>query len=107
MPIRSITASPGSASRTELCADELLLLPDSLLLAEGPVRNHALVVANGRFLDMGPADELIARYPLLTPLALPGKLLMPGFVDAHHHLTQSFGKALAFGAGAQIDGTAA
>jgi 5-methylthioadenosine/S-adenosylhomocysteine deaminase len=23
--------------------------------------------------------------------------LMPGFVDAHHHLTQTFGKALAFG----------
>lgn len=102
MPIRSTTASPGSASRTELCADELLLLPDYLLLAEGPVRGHALVIANGRFLDMGPADELVARYPLLTPLALPGKLLMPGFVDAHHHLTQSFGKALAFGEPSEI-----
>ena len=25
----------------------------------------------------------------LTPVALPQRLLMPGFVDAHHHLTQS------------------
>jgi 5-methylthioadenosine/S-adenosylhomocysteine deaminase len=88
--------------RTELCADELLLLPDYLLLAEGPVREHAVVVAKGKFLDIGRADELIARYPLLTPVALPGKLLMPGFVDAHHHLTQSFGKALAFGEPSEI-----
>ncbi|MFO1266805.1 MAG: amidohydrolase family protein [Rubrivivax sp.] len=27
---------------------------------------------------------------------------MPGFVDAHHHLTQSFGKALAFGEPSEI-----
>ncbi|WP_213305587.1 amidohydrolase family protein [Paraburkholderia sacchari] len=102
MQTRSTAASPCPLSRTELCADELLLLPETLLLAEGPVREHAVVVANGRFRDIGPADELVARYPLLTPLALPGKLLMPGFVDAHHHLTQSFGKALAFGEPSEI-----
>lgn len=27
---------------------------------------------------------------------------MPGFVDAHHHLTQSFGSALAFGEPSEI-----
>jgi cytosine/adenosine deaminase-related metal-dependent hydrolase len=27
---------------------------------------------------------------------------MPGFIDAHHHLTQSFGKALAFGEPSEI-----
>src|SRR5262245_34722322 len=27
---------------------------------------------------------------------------MPGFVDTHHHLTQSFGKALAFGEPSEI-----
>ena len=29
-------------------------------------------------------------------------LLMPGFIDAHHHLTQTFGKALAFGEPSEI-----
>ena len=33
---------------------------------------------------------------------MPGMLLMPGFIDAHHHLTQTFGKALAFGEPSEI-----
>jgi 5-methylthioadenosine/S-adenosylhomocysteine deaminase len=54
------------------------------------------------FRDIGPRAALQSRHPSLTPLALPGKLLMPGFVDAHHHLTQTFGKALAFGEPSEI-----
>ena len=85
-----------------LQADELLLLPAFVLLADGPQPGHAVVVSNGKFADVGPADEVIARHPHLAPLALPGKLVMPGFIDAHHHLTQSFGKALAFGEPSEI-----
>ncbi|MBB4219302.1 amidohydrolase family protein [Variovorax guangxiensis] len=85
-----------------LAADELLLVPDHLMLRDGPATGHAVLVAGGLFRDVGPAGVLAARHPHLTPLALPGKLLMPGMIDAHHHLTQSFGKSLAYGEPSEI-----
>ncbi|CAJ0888467.1 Putative aminohydrolase SsnA [Ralstonia sp. LMG 32965] len=94
--------APHGVSHADLRADELLLLPEYLLLAKGPVRGYGAVVAHGKFLDIDRTDALIARYPHLSPLSLPGKLIMPGFIDSHHHLTQSFGKALAFGEPSEI-----
>ncbi|WP_219417371.1 amidohydrolase family protein [Pseudonocardia nigra] len=81
---------------------ELLLLPEMLLLPEGPVREHAVVVSDGVFRQVGRAVDLVARNPQLTPIRLDDHLLMPGFVDTHHHLTQSFGKPLAFGEPSEI-----
>ncbi|WP_204497567.1 amidohydrolase family protein [Aquibacillus albus] len=60
------------------------------------------MVSDGRFTDVGPERELINRYPDKKQIQLPGKIIMPGFIDAHHHLTQSFGKALAFGEPSEI-----
>ncbi|MEU7032951.1 amidohydrolase family protein [Streptomyces sp. NPDC046237] len=80
----------------------LLLVPDAVLLPEGPADGHAAVVADGVFRAVGPAEELIRTHQHLHPVRLPGHLLMPGFVDAHHHLTQSFGSALAFGEPSEI-----
>src|SRR6202044_2815131 len=85
-----------------LRAETLLLMPEQLMLPTGPVAGHAVVIAHGRFNDVSPGDEVRARHPLLTPIDLPRALLMPGFIDAHHHLTQSFGKALAFGEPSEI-----
>ena len=81
---------------------EFLLEPEQLMLRDGPVRGHAVLVRDRRFADVAPAAELRARYPGLTPVLMPGKLLMPGFIDAHHHLTQSFGKSLAAGEPSEI-----
>ncbi|MFF9016868.1 amidohydrolase family protein [Streptomyces sp. NPDC014870] len=80
----------------------LLLAPDAVLLPEGPADGHAVVVADGSFQRVGPLQELTRTHPDLDPVPLPGHLLMPGFVDAHHHLTQSFGAALAFGEPSEI-----
>lgn len=80
----------------------LLLVPDAVLLPEGPADGHAVVVADGAFRAVGPADELVRTHPHLDPVRLHGHLLVPGFVDAHHHLTQSFGSALAFGEPSEI-----
>src|ERR1700733_5530160 len=89
-------------SPDQLLAAELMLAPAQLMLADGPVADHAVMIAGGKFADVGPRDEVRSRHPGVTELALPGKLLMPGFVDAHHHLTQTFGKALAFGETSEI-----
>ena len=87
---------------SHFAADSLLLAPDHLMLRAGPVRDHAVLVESGKFRDIGPAEVLAARYSHLTPLRLPGKVLMPGMIDAHHHLTQSFGKSLAYGEPSEI-----
>jgi 5-methylthioadenosine/S-adenosylhomocysteine deaminase len=92
----------ANLSPDHFAAAELLLAPSQLMLRDGPVADHAVVIAEGKFRDIGPRAALQSRHPSLTPLALPGKLLMPGFVDAHHHLTQTFGKALAFGEPSEI-----
>ncbi|MFH8369833.1 amidohydrolase family protein [Streptomyces sp. NPDC018031] len=80
----------------------LLLVPDAVLLPEGPADGHAVVVADGAFRAVGPAERLGSAHPDLEAVRLPGHLLMPGFVDAHHHLTQSFGAALSFGEPSEI-----
>jgi len=79
-----------------------VLLPQYVMLPEGPRPDWAIVVEASRFADVGPAAEVIARHPGRHPLELPGVLIMPGFIDAHHHLTQSFGKSLAFGEPSEI-----
>ncbi|MFJ9823630.1 amidohydrolase family protein [Streptomyces sp. NPDC101160] len=90
--IRRLLDSPGP----------LLLEPDAVLLPEGPADGFAVVVADGTFHAVGPSAELRLSHPHLAGVRLPGHLLMPGFVDAHHHLTQSFGSALAFGEPSEI-----
>lgn len=77
-------------------------MPELLLLPDGPVRHQAVLVKDGKFRKIGPAPQLIAAHPGLQPIRLDGHLLMPGFVDAHHHLTQSFGKAQSFGQPSEI-----
>ena len=89
-------------SPDQFLAAELMLAPAQLMLTDGPVADHAVVVAGGKFKDVGPRAEVQSRHPGIQELVLPGKLLMPGFVDAHHHLTQTFGKALAFGEPSEI-----
>src|SRR5213593_1276649 len=89
-------------SRDQLKAAQLLLIPDYVMLPDGPVRDFAVVVSDNKFRDVGPAGAVMQRNPHLVAVKTPGKLLMPGFIDAHHHLTQSFGKALGFGEPSEI-----
>ncbi|MBT2439181.1 amidohydrolase family protein [Streptomyces sp. ISL-36] len=80
----------------------LLLVPDAVLLPDGPADGFAVVVDDGSFQAVGPAEEFRRTHPHLDGVRMPGHLLMPGFIDAHHHLTQSFGSALAFGEPSEI-----
>jgi 5-methylthioadenosine/S-adenosylhomocysteine deaminase len=83
-------------------APRLLLLPEQVMLRQKAVGGHGVLVAEGRFVDIGPAERLKARHAGVSQIPLPGAMIMPGFIDAHHHLTQSFGKALAFGEPSEI-----
>jgi 5-methylthioadenosine/S-adenosylhomocysteine deaminase len=90
------------ALRDRLRGSELLLVPEYVLGPDGPARDLAVLVAGGEFRAIDAAATLVARHPHLPPVHLGRTLLMPGFVDAHHHLSQSFGKALAFGEPSEI-----
>lgn len=83
-------------------AKELLLVPREVLINGDAVTGQAVHVTEGRFAAIGPAAELRARLPHLTAIELPSHLLMPGFIDSHHHLTQSLGKSLVFGEPSEI-----
>src|SRR2546427_3964374 len=88
--------------RKQFAAAELLLAPEYVMLREGPVRDFGVMVSGGKFRDVGLASDLMQRHPHVQAVKMSGKLVMPGFIDAHHHLTQSFGKALAFGEPSEI-----
>ncbi len=85
-----------------LSGARLLLAPAKMMLPNGVVEDYAAVVENGAFSAVGPRAEIAAAHPDLVPVEMSDILMMPGFVDAHHHLTQSFGKALAFGEPSEI-----
>jgi len=91
-----------AASPEHLVAPDQLLAPDWLLLPEGPRRDQAVLVVNGHFAAVGPLALLQSQYPGHTVRRLENQLLMPGFIDTHHHLSQSFGKGLVFGEPSEI-----
>jgi cytosine/adenosine deaminase-related metal-dependent hydrolase len=81
---------------------DFLLAPEYLLLKSGSERGQAVAVRGGVISDVGSRDDVCARNKDLPAHDLPGQVVMPGFIDAHHHLTQSFGKSLAFGEPSEI-----
>ena len=91
-----------TVTKEALSGGTLLLLPEQTMLPSGAATGQAVLVEGGRFADVGAADAVCARHPGVVPTPLPRALVMPGFIDAHTHLSQSFGKALAFGEPSEI-----
>lgn len=50
-----------------------------------PISGGGLAISNGQILEIGTANDLIARYGLPTA-DYAGCVIMPGFVNAHTHL---------------------
>src|SRR4051794_9505431 len=80
----------------------LLLAPEWVMLPDGPRQGLGVLVREGRFAQVGPLADVRGAHPGLATVELPQRLLMPGLIDTHAHLTQSFGKALAFGEPSEI-----
>lgn len=97
----TMNGSPSGVTPADLASD-VLLAPEQVMLRSGPIFGQAVVVTGGLFSAVGLVAEIVASHPHLRPLELPRVLLTPGFIDVHHHLSQSFGKALAFGEPSKI-----
>jgi 5-methylthioadenosine/S-adenosylhomocysteine deaminase len=76
---------------------DLLLLPQWVVPVEpaGTLADHAVVVQDGRILDVLPADAAQARYDAGQTLALPGHALIPGLVNLHGHAAMSLFRGMA------------
>ncbi|MDQ7972088.1 MAG: amidohydrolase family protein [Rhodocyclaceae bacterium] len=92
----------SSSDLTPADGGPLLLAPEWLMRPEGAQRGWAAAVQGGRFAHVGPRDEVLAAYAGRALVELPQQVLMPGLVDTHTHLTQAFGKSLAFGEPSEI-----
>jgi len=57
--------------------------------AEAATYAEALVQENGRIAFAGALDEAKAQYPNARQVDLQGRTLIPGFIDAHSHLSQT------------------
>ncbi|HWO08435.1 MAG TPA: amidohydrolase family protein [Polyangiaceae bacterium] len=81
--------------------ERIVLVPDILLTPQGPEAGQSLVVQGGQIVHAGPASTLEPG-DAARARALPGFAIVPGFIDAHTHLAQTFGKSLIGGEPAQI-----
>jgi 5-methylthioadenosine/S-adenosylhomocysteine deaminase len=53
------------------------------------LENHALVVRDGRILDLLPSSAAAARYAPTVSIERPAHLLMPGMINTHTHAALS------------------
>jgi 5-methylthioadenosine/S-adenosylhomocysteine deaminase len=77
------------------------LEPDIILGPDGELTGHVLIVRGSKVEAVVPRDELV-RWPTATLTRLDGCAIIPGIIDAHHHVIEPFAKALAFGEPAQM-----
>lgn len=70
---------------------DLILLPKWVVPVEpaGVLTDHAVVVQDGRILDVLPADDALARFTAAQTISLPGHALIPGLVNLHGHAAMS------------------
>jgi imidazolonepropionase len=81
-------------------ADLLLLDAEQVVTVDdgrpGPLRGpaqsnvHAIerggvAILEGKIVDVGPSEDIRRRYPDARARLLPGRTLLPGFVDSHTH----------------------
>ena len=72
------------------------------MLPTGIAADHAVLLRGDRIARVGPAEALRTEHADAARVELRDRLLMPGLIDAHHHLTQALGKSLAFGEPSEI-----
>jgi 5-methylthioadenosine/S-adenosylhomocysteine deaminase len=77
---------------------DLLVLPRWLVPVEpagAVLEEHALVVRDGRIVDLAPADFARQSWRARATLALPRHAVLPGLVNAHTHAAMSLLRGLA------------
>ncbi len=87
-----------SAQTGENQPNLVLLLPDWLLPirpARQVLKDHALLIQDGKIADLGPKSSMLERYANVARRHLPGQVLMPGLVNLHTHAAMSLMRGFA------------
>ncbi len=76
---------------------DLILLPQWVIPVEpaGVLADHAVVVKEGRILDVLPASTAQDRYAAAQTLSLPGQAVIPGLVNLHGHAAMALFRGMA------------
>lgn len=78
------------------------LAPDILLAPDGDHADRVIVVQGTSIAAIVPRAEFAAAWPGIALTELSGCAIVPGIVDAHHHIIEPFAKGLTFGEPAQM-----
>lgn len=58
------------------------------------IENGALAIAGGKIIAVGPTDELAERFPSAAAWDARRRLVLPGLINTHNHLFQTFMRGL-------------
>jgi len=58
------------------------------------IENGAVVWDNSIIIDIGTTADMRAKYPKARFLDARGALIMPGFINMHHHIYSAFGRGI-------------
>src|SRR4051812_33070967 len=83
-------------------AGKYALAPELLLTPTGIKTRQVLAIENGIISSTGDHDEFAAANPDWPITELPERAIIPGFIDTHTHLGQTFGKSAIAGEPSQI-----
>lgn len=73
-----------------------MLIIKGTLVTENEITPHgALLIEGDRIADLGPTDDLVAKYPQEERLDAQGMLVMPGLICAHTHFYGAFARGMA------------
>lgn len=67
------------------------------------LQDHALYIADGRIVDIGPDNELLAKYKGAERIDACGQYVMPGNICAHTHFYGAYARGLAIPGNAPKD----
>src|SRR3954469_19125429 len=86
----SIRCAGGGTDRSGTCRKEEVTVAEELLLKDVQAPGGAradLLIRDGQIAEVGPG--LAAMTPGATVINAGGRLLFPGFVDAHAHIDKT------------------
>ena len=58
------------------------------------IEDGAVVWEEDKILELGPRQELLEKYPQAERLDAKGGIIMPAFINAHHHIYSAFARGL-------------
>ena len=58
------------------------------------IEDGAVVWEGDKILELGPRQELLEKYPQAQRLDAKGGVIMPAFINAHHHIYSAFARGL-------------